>query len=279
MNHLQGKKKVGLKIISNLNFKAALKSGFCLLMKELFKGLPLVTLIIIYLYISGGLYLIGFWTTFKIDISNFVSLADIPKNFIYPFVLSQTVILIFAIAQIVITKLIIELKIINFNFLFRQRKVSDDKLYMGIDAFLLLVLWIFFLLLWQMPRNIYYWTITGILIAIIACYKLANTKIAIELIGDLYRRVYLLLFLIGVPIFSFLAGKDESLNIYYNNSSKLIKIISPIVNQTNKDSISRKLLGFLGDKLIISTLDNEKIEVLNQSAFERVELTTKEEEK
>lgn len=47
-----------------------------------FDKLNYTTLLLFYLFFSGGLFLTGFWVTFKIDVSSFVSITDIPKGFI-----------------------------------------------------------------------------------------------------------------------------------------------------------------------------------------------------
>lgn len=59
-------------------------------MREIFKYLPLTTMFIIFLYCCGSLYLVAYWGTFEIDISNLVSLTEIPKSFIMPFFISNS---------------------------------------------------------------------------------------------------------------------------------------------------------------------------------------------
>lgn len=64
---------------------------------------------------------------------------------------------------------------------------------------------------------------------------------------------------------SFCIGKSAALKIYTNKEIKCI-IINASMNTINKkDSASMKFLGFLGDKAIISSLDNKRIVFLNQS--------------
>ncbi|MFC6877682.1 hypothetical protein ACFQFB_11205 [Flavobacterium myungsuense] len=42
-----------------------------------------------YLFVCGSLYLIGFWSTFDINVFSLISIYDIPKNFVYPLMISQ----------------------------------------------------------------------------------------------------------------------------------------------------------------------------------------------
>ena len=59
------------------------------------------------------------------------------------------------------------------------------------------------------------------------------------------------------------------------DSIQIVKIDTTKMKNTimNKDSL--KLLGFLGNKFIVSSLDNKKNFVLNQSAFDVIELESK----
>jgi len=90
-------------------------------------------------------------------------------------------------------------------------------------------------------------------------------------------RHYIGTLIITVPIFCVFTAKLSSLSIYNNNDIRYIKTINNDSNVSISDTLSLKLLGFLGDKVIVSSLDNKKIIVPNQSSFSRIELTQKDE--
>lgn len=48
--------------------------------------LPLATITIAILFMCGGLYLVGFWSTFNLNVASFISFTDIPKSFILPLI-------------------------------------------------------------------------------------------------------------------------------------------------------------------------------------------------
>src|SRR5690348_1982129 len=55
-----------------------------MIMKYPLSKISITTFAIIYLFFCGGLYLIAYWTTFGFDITNYISLTDVPKSFILP---------------------------------------------------------------------------------------------------------------------------------------------------------------------------------------------------
>jgi hypothetical protein len=246
-------------------------------MKEILKGLPLTTIIVIYLYVSGGLYLIGFWSTFDFDISNIVSLTDIPKSFIFPFIISNGVALIYFM-------IIAATKRDSKNPTTIPSAGKKEK----IRAFFSFLFQIDTLLLYSMVAIFSFYNsdtyripvllIISYVVSVLLGAKLTRTELAEKIIPDVVARSYLCAILIYTPIMSFALGKAKGTFIYTNKEVKYItatKSDSTITIQTRRDTSSLKLLGFLGEKIIISTLDNKKIFVLNQSAFNVVEIEDK----
>lgn len=77
---------------------------------------------------------------------------------------------------------------------------------------------------------------------------------------------------------SFMLGKIKALAIYNNSEIKYIKHL--INNNATeifaaKDSTNFKLIGFLGDKLIIGSLDNKQTVILNQSSISNLVIEIK----
>ena len=85
-----------------------------------------------------------------------------------------------------------------------------------------------------------------------------------------FRKCLIHIFVV-VPVISFSTGKINSLNIYHNKKINLVEFIkdNKIMDQKKKPF---KLLGFVGEKIIISDLNNEKIQIINQSSFDQIQL-------
>lgn len=83
----------------------------------------------------------------------------------------------------------------------------------------------------------------------------------------------MVILLIYCPVFTFISGKMISLEIYNNKSAKRIAIETKEINNNSTDTLALKFLGFLGDKFIISSLNNKRVFVLNQSAYDMIEIS------
>ena len=101
-------------------------------------------------------------------------------------------------------------------------------------------------------------------------YKLGISPLLHKYVPNGQMRYYLLTIVVTVPIFCIYTSKISSIGIYNNIDIKYAKIISSDNSISSKDTFSLKLLGFLGDKIILSSLDNKRIEVVNQSSFDAV---------
>ena len=96
-----------------------------------------------------------------------------------------------------------------------------------------------------------------------------------RLFPNAFVRLYIGMFFIFTPISCFIKGKQESVIVYCNKSVPTIKTDATQMNTITVSTDSLKSLGFLGDKFIISSLDNKRIFILNQSILNVVELKTK----
>jgi len=80
--------------------------------------------------------------------------------------------------------------------------------------------------------------------------------------------------LFSTIFFSFILGRVKAIYVYKNENIKYAKAIDNNSISAISDSVPKKFLGFLGDKAIVSSLDNKTIIVLNQDKYDRIELTT-----
>jgi len=252
------------------------------MIKGLLEKLPLTTILIAYFFICGGLYLIGFWTTFGIDISPFISLTDIPKSFVLPFVLSQGLYLFHLFTNFFATSIQQDEELHMFP---EWRKKKWFRIFLRlIHPDMLFVVVTFFILRFYTTHqtNALFWYFSSFGVGLYLIFKFVTFKEIKDRIPYFILRLYLGYIVCLLPIFCFSTGKILAVDTYNNKDIKYITI-SNDTNQSekadstfsNQSNQSLKFLGFLGDKLIASSLDNEKIVFLNQSSADKVVLSKK----
>jgi hypothetical protein len=241
------------------------------MLQNLTKHIPLTTLLVSYFFICGGLYLIGFWGTFNIDISPFVSLADIPKSFIIPFVFSQGIMIFHSAINVITTADHID-KELEFKRGETNKWKRLIKYILSINFFILLCMSavLYFHINYKLKPE--YWLLSSVAFSTLLTFKFTESDRMKSLFPNYYLRQYLISTFISIPFLSFAIGKSNGLNIYNNSKVKIVSIPKTTSNQAIADSTSSKFLGFLGDKLIISSLDNKKITFINQSSVDSVQL-------
>ena len=251
------------------------------MIKKILDKLPLTTILVSYFFICGSLYLIGFWTTFKIDITNFVSITDIPKNFILPFVLSQGLFL-FQLLMNFLSIPILKDELINNTGENALKPRWKDILYKLINLDTLFIIAVFVIISYAHEKSMssVYWTLSSLTIGFYLIYRYTTSTFVRGIIKYEVLRLYSAYVICFLPIFCFSTGKVLSLNIYNNKEIMYINKICDNnqsgnidINLSKRDSSSLKLLGFLGDKLIVSTINNKKIIFINQSTFKNIEFT------
>lgn len=249
------------------------------MLKVALKYVPVTTLIVVFFFGCGGLYLIGYWTTFDIDVSNLISLTDIPKSFILPCTVTHA----FFLSTLFIVPLVMHKKAtlkIKYSPEVYARKRNRGLTFVTSAIFLYPLLFTLFLTIFS--RNSYFWIIAGAVLAYLFFLWTAYMRTLMILIPKVYLRVYIVFIVVFTPIMSFSVGKAKSVDIFNNHNIKYMAIIkknNAIDMQAQKNNISVKFLGFLGDKLIVSSLDNNKVYFMNQDAVDGIELETKEKSK
>jgi hypothetical protein len=228
---------------------------------------------------GGGLYLIGFWSTFDVDYLGLVDITEIPKNFILPFALTIAMNIILTVGFFAVFyswsqdiedgHSIVSPKLAKLFYLFRPR-----KMFINLD-FLLIVSTIALAIGWLiLSKWIIFLLVSGMLFVLFLAIKILRV---VKIDSFKKRFAFITFFYLATSSLynSFIMGKNKSINIYNN---KEIKYIRNVTNNNaanifaTKDSASLKLVGFLGGKVIISDLDNKKIFILNQSDLTGIEL-------
>jgi NADH:ubiquinone oxidoreductase subunit 5 (subunit L)/multisubunit Na+/H+ antiporter MnhA subunit len=240
-------------------------------MKEFIKNLPITTFILVYLFFCGSLYLVGFWTTFEIDVTNFITITEIPKSFVIPFLLANGIVFFQIVLNLISSPSSNEesqKKDGHKKRPFIFEVLSNVNVLLSILTLAIIGFYNFY------KTEILFWTLSSILFAIlisIRVYKIEKFK---QLVPTSNFRKCLINIFVVVPVISFSTGKINSLNIYHNKKINLVEFIKDNeVRDQKKDTF--KLLGFVGDKIIISDLKNKKIQIINQSSFDEIQLIQK----
>lgn len=247
-------------------------------MKDAFKVIPVSTLIVIYLFICGILYLIGFWGTFKFDVFSFISIYDVPKNFVFPLLVSQG---FFVLTLITggISNLNDDRESIRNFVSIKQEWSLQKKLLIGILTaiklwLIALVMGLYYLKI-KFGADVMFWSISTILISYYLIHQFVNIKMLKENILSKTVRSYIAHALIFFPLSCFSIGKITSLEIYNNQHYKLVKYIDMNSSLVTDSNIQIKFLGYISDFWVTSSLDNEHIYIYNKSAMSGIELVTK----
>lgn len=233
-------------------------------MKEILKSLPFTTIIVTYLFICGGSYLVGFWGTFNVDAFSLVQIWDIPKNFIASFLLSGGV----SIIMVSIMALFYP----KGDFYEIEHRTDENIFWKFIEITLFMLTLVvgsyFYSDLKYYPQ---YWSAMCIIISGIIIIQIMKMPYYKKIIRFRTVRLCVAIVVIFSPASSFLYGKKNALKIHSNRKIKIVAIETNKIKNTNSGDSLYKFLGFLGDKFIISSFDNKKIYYLNQSAFDVIE--------
>lgn len=249
-------------------------------MEKITKHLPITTLFLAYLFICGSLYIIGFWTTFNIEITNFLSISEIPKSFVLPFILSNGLTVFQMVINFIISQPFYdededekENEVKKERSIFQKKFIQVLRPLVHLDMFFSYLIMAIIYFYYYYKTNVLFWSISTIFFGILMALKIGRNEKIKELIPKNNIRIYTVQILIYIPLLSFSTGKVNSLNIYNNDKITLVEIVKD--NKIIPSKQQNKLIGFIGEKLIISDLKNKKMKVINQSSFNEIQLTKK----
>jgi hypothetical protein len=240
------------------------------------------TISIVYFTICGTLWHLGYWSTFEINILQYLSISDIIKSFVYPFLSSVFVSLII---YLVVNYLPIVIYKLNYfsrfpssttnNSIVKPKRYwsgsgKDTKLGKFLNKHTLLFLFIYCNLIGviYLFGNEMKWGILPIFISLPLGIYLSHKEYFIRIISDPDIRSFILTFIVILPLFSFFLAKRESLAIHDNAKYKVVLRIESNSQPKCKDLIGYKLLGSAGNKLFLSKLDNTELVYVNDNTID-----------
>jgi hypothetical protein len=236
-------------------------------MERLLNKLPFTTGIVVYFFLCGGLYLIGFWTTFEIDVTNFISITDIPKAFVLPLVVGAGFSLLNIFLNSVISRYsrdreqdpVVEERPKSIGRYLLRRLIS-------LDFFIVITIAVALLVVTTNNLVAGYWLFFGFLIAILLQFKFIDSSAVKAVLKSSDLRLIVSQVLIFIPIACFVIGKGLSLKVLNNEKPFIYKETRVGTACTSNEKL--KLVGFLGDKIVLSSMDNKKIIFVSHTSKE-----------
>ncbi|WP_161888878.1 hypothetical protein [Pontibacter russatus] len=244
------------------------------MIKNLTSHIPITTLILSYFFLCGGLHLYAFWSVFDIDISSLVGITDIPKSFIFPFLASQGFFLLNTLTHLLTAE---GLDIFSDSSVMGKKQTKLGKILRRLrhpNVILALVVGLISYFAFDFKMNPLFWWISCISLVYALTYKITRLEKVMRLIPDGTLRYYTVSSLLFIPIFSFGFGRTSSLLIYNNNTLNLITVMAKD-EEAVQLSDSLKFLGFIGDKAVAVSVDNENVIYINQSSIDQLQVHKK----
>lgn len=269
------------------NTKEALPSNN--IIKDVLSQLSSTTFILIFVYVCGGLYLIFYWNYLDVYIFPVVTITEIPKSFIYPFLLTNGYIafVVFLLCfrdglrnvPILLTNCIISFS----NFFKKGYSRRQPALYSGFNLEHPLnpgLFWCFLVLAsiiaFKIDRQYWiFWYIVSFVVIFPISEMVTGMPFVKRGIKHHLLRRYLIVCIIATPALSIVMALSESYKVSNNKSIKYIEFSfkDSSVNFIPEVSGRLKLLGFAGDKIIASTINNDKKYFINQASVDKLSLS------
>ena len=230
-----------------------------------------ISILIPYLFICATCWHITYWSTFNINPFEYLQVTDILISFSYPFLYTSIGVFILFITQTYLQDVILEKKNINGEDLIdRLQKVKFFKypvikwIIWFIKWFMICVFFLFVILL------TYYTEIDARLIILPSLYMLIMMVLFLK--SELYTVLYLeyrtnfiyyfALVILIIPTYSISHSRQLAVDIKENKE----------FNYTKQDSTYYKIIGKLGDYMILSTFDNKETEILDLNKVEKFKM-------
>lgn len=226
----------------------------------------LSTVSIIYFTTCGALWHLGYWSTFDINILQYISVTDIIKSFVFPF-LSSAIVLLFS--YFVINYMTIADNIGKPDqYLSGRGKNTKIGQNLNKNKFFFLTIYLCFLVTLYIYGNEYKWEFLPILIAIPIGIFFSHQTFFINKISHPDLRYFVVTFIALLPLISFGLAKKESLSIRDNQKYKIVTRIESSSKTNLNGLIGYKFLGSAGNKLFLSKLDNSEIVYVNDNIID-----------
>ena len=220
-------------------------------MKDISK---LFLLIIPYLTLCSGIYHISYWSVFDINGLEIISLSNLIKTSIYPFLSNSTLFFTSALPVIVTSNT-------NITSKAKSNENNDSEL----PNWLLKIFYIVWILVATLFFHYRWWGFFPILIAI-GFLLFILPRSAYQIRGFTSTQNFNFWFIICIiPAYFFTAGKIQADNIFNNSIFRCI--VSNQATWFAENPTKCKYLGESDDRLILSDLYNRNIVYVKKETF------------
>lgn len=237
-------------------------------MDTLFKDISATTVLLIFLFFCGTLYIISYWSTFNFDITNYIELFDIPKSFVFPLATGMGVSLLSLLAQTIVQDSPVTTKIEVPTEKGLNRGFAAKLQWINIDIVTLISL-LTYIVFYKTGRE---WVIIflGLTLSFWGFRKLHTSTTAIKLLPNKRLRLFLSVMFSFIPVYSFGKGKLDGIDVWKNRTYySIVKLVYTDPSITPQAAVGSKLLGKLGSCLIVTDSLNNNITVIG---LEKVQL-------
>lgn len=237
-------------------------------LKDILSQVSVTTLLLVFLFFCGTLYIISYWSTFKFDITNYIELLDIPKTFVFPLATGLGVAFLSLLAQAVISISADEhpqpLVVRNITSRF-ERKWS------WLNSNLLTLVSLVSCMLFYQPYREWIVILAGFTLIGWGFRKMNRNDYIIKLIPYKRARFFFSVLITFVPVYSVCKGKLDAIAVWKNTHVYYVADIAYMDGfvPTKNEIVGKKLLGKLGGCVVITDSANANITVLN---LEKVQL-------
>jgi len=198
--------------------------------------------------ISSLLYLLGYWSTFDLNILEFISISDIIRLSIYPIAISiMSVIIGF---------------VVGYYYSDSSHSSTPTKKSTRWVAYIALLIIACVAYYKGYP---YWWVVIGLFLIAIIHRGFNKLNLLETFIPNQRAQSIVLLILIGVPILSFSFGKMHSNEILDGKKAQYVNV-SIFKNQESfRNQEHLKYIGLKGDYFFFLSIDNSKLYISKSS--------------
>lgn len=236
-------------------------------LKDILSQVSVTTLLLVFLFFCGTLYIISYWSTFNFDITNYIELFDIPKSFVFPLATGLGVAFLSLLAQAVIKvsgdeePLPRTAENINMRLLRKWSWINSNSL--------ALVSLIGCMLFYE-PHQEWIVIVVGFTLIGWGFRKMNRNEYVVKLIPFKRARFFFSVLITFIPVYCVCKGKLDGIAVWKNRHYYSVAHVVYVERLPgNDDVVGKKLLGKLGSCIIITDSANASIMVLN---LEKVQL-------
>jgi hypothetical protein len=220
-----------------------------------------------FLTICAGLYHLAYWDTFNINGLAYISLGDVIKSFLYPFISA----IIMFVVGIIIGNFLMPKK------LFPEGEGSKTKIGKIINSTwfieILLLTWLILIYLLYKYGSVYRWIFWGFITGYVPWLYLNKIGFLSASFPNSRIRNGVLVVIIFLPIYSFSSGKINSEMVKDNIKYEFITEIKSTSIDNQSDTL--KLIGFTGNHYFISNLKNQYTLILESEKIDFIKFKTR----